>query len=62
MKKIAKGHYQLEDLTIKFSKRMDMGLWFVYNAKDLTKSLWCDSTVKTFVSFKEAKNYALGTI
>ena len=62
MKKIAKGHYQLEDLTIKFSKRMDIGLWFVYNAKDLTKSLWRDDTVKTFVSYKEAKEYALGAI
>ena len=62
MKKIAKGHYQLENLTIKFSQRMSIGLWFVYDKENLTKSLWRDETAKTFVSYKEAKEYALGAI
>ena len=62
MKKIEKGHYQLENLTIKFIERMGMGFWFVYDAKDLNKSLWRDETAKTFVSYKEAREYALGAI
>ena len=41
---------------------MSIGLWFVYDKENLTKSLWRDETAKTFVSYKEAKEYALGVI
>ena len=62
IQKVQKGHYQLENLTIKFLERMSIGLWFVYDQENLTKSLWRDETAKTFVSYKEAKEYALGAI
>jgi hypothetical protein len=62
IQKVQKGHYQLDNLTILFLQRMSIGLWFVYDQENLTRNVWTDATPKTFVSYKEAKEYALGAI
>ena len=59
IKRIGFSSYSYGDLTIRKSRRMDMELWFVYRASELTKNIWRDAAAKSFVSYKDAKAYAL---
>jgi hypothetical protein len=55
--RLCAGSYAIGEWRVMRSTRMRMTLWFVWRDGTLTKNIWHDENVRTFVSLTEAKTY-----
>ena len=62
IRRLASGYYAIGEWRVMKSTRMGMTLWFAWIDGTLTKNIWHDSNVMTFVGLREAKAHILGTL